>query len=220
MASTTRLASSSSFDDTSENVADWMQRNARGLTIAVIVLLALAGGAWLWRSQAASKNARADIALARADGPLATGDVAGAQRELQTVATAYAGTPGGTQAALLLAKSYFDQAKYGQGLEVLKRVNDAPDDLRASVRALTGAGLEGSGKFADAAKAYDEAASAARFPVSRARYRADAARSYQLAGNAEAARKIWSDLSEDRESGLAEEAKVRLGELSAAKAGS
>ena len=220
MASTTRLASSSSLDDTTENVADWMQRNARGVTIGVIVLLAIGLGAWLWRSQANSKRERADIALARAEAPLQTGDVATAQRELQTVATAYAGTPAGTQAALQLAKSLYDQGKYAEGLAVLAKVNDAPEDLQASVRALTGAGHEGAGKYAEAAKAYEDAAAAARFPVSRARYRADAARSYQLGGNAEAARKIWADLINDRESGLAEEANVRLGELSAAAAGS
>ena len=211
--------SPSRADDVTESFADWARLNARALTIGAIVLAAALLIAAVWRYQVNTKNERAATALFTAQGLLASGDAAGAQRQLETIANAYDGTTAGTEAQLLLARLLFEQGKHAPGLDVLRRADDVPEDLRASVRALTGAGLEGTGKYGDAAKAYEEAAATARFPVSKARHRADAARTYQLAGNAEAARRIWAELAEQESSGLAEEARVRLGELSAARAG-
>ena len=76
------------------------------------------------------------------------------------------------------------------------------------------AGYEGLSRPADAAKAYDEAASSA-LAGQRDELRASAARAYQSAGNVEAARKIWTELGDKESSVLADEARVRLGELNA-----
>ena len=57
-------------------------------------------------------------------------------------------------------------------------------------------------------------ASAARAPISyRNQYRAEAARNYQLAGDRPAALRLWTELAKVEGQGLADEARVRIGEL-------
>jgi outer membrane PBP1 activator LpoA protein len=76
------------------------------------------------------------------------------------------------------------------------------------------------GKIADAAKAYERAASASIYDNERAYYRAKAARSYTTAGNIGEARRLWTELSNDQKSqSVAAEARVRLAELDAKRAG-
>jgi hypothetical protein len=75
-------------------------------------------------------------------------------------------------------------------------------------------------KFPDAAKAYERASQAAEFDAERAYYRAKAARTYASAGNTAEARRLWTDLSKDEKAqSVAAEARVRLAELEAKRAG-
>jgi hypothetical protein len=71
----------------------------------------------------------------------------------------------------------------------------------------------------DAAATYEKAAKKAPFKVDHDVYMASAARALTTAGKTEDARKIWSALANDDQSSASAEARVRLGELEAAKAG-
>jgi hypothetical protein len=75
------------------------------------------------------------------------------------------------------------------------------------------AGLEQSGKPAEAAAEYERAASAASTDLGKASYQSDAARAYLAAGNADAAKRIWEAMAADDTNPLAGEARVRLGEI-------
>jgi tetratricopeptide (TPR) repeat protein len=206
---------SASFDDAADNFGEWVRLNSTKVAISAGVVVALVAGAAIWRSSSASKATRAETAFYDAQAPLAQGNLPAAQQQLQQVAQRYDGTAGGTQAQLLLAQTYYDQGKYQEGLNVLKQAEGGPKALEGSVRLLTAVGYEGLGKYDEAAKRYEDAASAASSEAERLQFRADAARAYQVGGNRDAALKIWNDLAKMDAPGLADEARVRVGELTA-----
>jgi predicted negative regulator of RcsB-dependent stress response len=211
-----RIASTEprSLEETTDSVAIWFREHSRAVSIAALAVAAAAAGTFFWRTSAASKATRAEQAFFQAQAPVAQNDLATAEKELARVGQQFDGTAGGAQAQMLLAQVYYEQGKYQQGVDALKNASDAPEALRSSVKVLMAGGLEGLGKPADAAKLYEEAAQAAA-GGQRDELRASAARAYQAAGNAEAARKIWDELVKNEASPLADEARVRLGEVAA-----
>ena len=200
----------------------WVQRHQRML-LGIFIALALAaiGYAYYLRSEAI-KRQRAEEALGRALQALAGGNPALAQADLERVVTRYQGTGPGIQAGMLLAQTYYDEGKAQQGIDKLKQAEPtAPKEFRAPLVALIGDGYDLLGKYADAAKEYERAASLSNYPIERDNFLAAAGRFHMLAGTKAEAIRIWSKLSEDPDSPVAGEAKVRLGELTAkpAKAG-
>jgi tetratricopeptide (TPR) repeat protein len=207
--------SPSSFDDASENFADWLRLHAKEVAIGVGAVVILGGGLALWRGSSASRNRRAETALFEAQAPLLQGNVPAAQQQLQQVAQRYDGTAAGAQAQMSLAQTYFDQGKFQQGLDVLKQADDAPKALQNGVRRLTAVGYEGLNQFLEAAKRYEEAAANASTDTERHQLQADAARAYQLGSNRDAALRLWTELAKLQGQGIADEAQVRVGELTA-----
>ena len=207
--------SSSSFDDATENFSDWIQLHARQVAIGVGAIVVLGGGYFLWRSSTANRASRAEAALFEAQAPLLQGNLPAAQQQLQQVAQRYDGTPGGAQAQMALAQTYFEQGKYQDGLNVLKQADDAPKSLANGVKHLTAVGYEGMGRYADAAKLYEETARNAASEAERHQFEADAARAYQLGGDRTNALRLWTALTKIDGQGVADEARVRVGELEA-----
>ena len=218
--STRTTPSESSFEDATETFIDWFRLHSTKVVSGMAVVV-VAGAAYMgYRAYSAGQETRAERAFFEAQAPLATRDLAGAERTLRQVATRYDGTAGGAQAQLALAQILFDQGKYQEGLRVLDDASDAPDALEPAVRVLRAAGEEGVGRPAEAAKLYEAAAADEQAESRKAELRANAARAYQQAGQAEPARRIWADLARQENNPLADEARVRLGELSAKPAGS
>lgn len=207
--------STTSFDDATENFADWVREHSTQFVTGVAVVVALVGFTWFWRKNGETRAAKADAEFFAAQGPLIQGNVPAAQQQLQAVAKRFDGTAGGTEAQLLLAQTYYDQGKYQDGLNVLKNASGAPKSFTNSVRLLTAVGYEGLGKFADAAKAYEAAAADAASANEKSQIQADAARAYQAAGDNASALRIWTELSKLESQGIADEARVRVGELTA-----
>jgi tetratricopeptide (TPR) repeat protein len=136
--------------------------------------------------------------------------------DLQKVVSRYEGTSAGTQAALTLAQTFYDQKKFKEGVDVLKAAEaKAPADFKASVHILEAAGYEELKNLVAAAEQYKLAAQVTRFPVDKSEYLASAARDYMAAGKTEEAKAIWTDLVKDETAPTAAEARVRLGELEA-----
>ena len=212
-AATTRPA----FDDHAESVGDWARANAKPIGIAVGVA-ALAVVVWLlanqWRNQRADA---AEAALNRARQSYAQGNLPLAQTDLRRVITRFGGSSAGSQATMLLAQAYYEQGKPDSGLRVLNDGKASSLD-RASFEALKGAGYEQQKKYAEAAERYRAAAGLTEAKIAKDRYMADAARSLTAAGNKAEAANIWTALSKDNSSAFAAEARVRLGELTAAPA--
>lgn len=202
---------------TSVASGDWLSLHARKIAVAAVVVAVAVGGTYAYRKISASTEQRAERAYFAAQAT--QGPPSDQERALDGVIGAYRGTPAATQAALLLAQARYNRGAYAEGVATLAAIDGEAGEFEASVDALIAAGLEGQGKFGEAAAKYREAAGEARFDVDREGYLGDAARAYGRAGNAAEAVRIWTDLADDPLGSLAAEARVRLGELTAKPAG-
>jgi predicted negative regulator of RcsB-dependent stress response len=195
---------------------DWMQVNSKVLGGVAAVVAVAAAGYWFYLRSEQIRTVNAERALIQAEQSLQSGNTALATSDLQRVISRYAGTPAGTQAAMLLAQTDYGAGKYQDGVKALESVADKAGLNEAAVRSLIGDGYSQMGKSADAAKAYERAAQATELPNEKTYYRAKAARSYTTAGDVAQAKKLWSELaSSEKPSSVSAEAKVRLAELDA-----
>ncbi len=212
---------SPTLDERTESIAAWLQEHVREVAIIATVVVVLAGGVFAYLRMSAATERNAEQAFFGAQALRQGADPTQAEAELAKVASQYRGTAGGTQAAMVVAQLRYDAGKYDEGLKALEelRKGGVSDEFAASVEALIAAGYEGQGKFAEAAAAYQSAAGKARFEADRMSYRADAARVLAAGGQVAEAVKLWQSIADDPTSPLADEARVRLGELTVTPAG-
>jgi predicted negative regulator of RcsB-dependent stress response len=199
-----------------DSITDWALLHRRELTWALVAVAVLLGGFWFYNRSQSIKAQRAESAYFQARQAAASGNLQLAASDLRKVVTRYEGTRSGTQAALMLAQTHFDQKQFKEGLEVLKKVeSSASDDFKPSIHLLEAAGYEELKDYTAAAERYKLAAAATEFPVDKAKYQAAAARDYMAAGKPNEAKAIWTELAKDEAHPEAAEARVRLGELTA-----
>jgi tetratricopeptide (TPR) repeat protein len=199
-----------------ESLTEWVMLHKREVTWAVVALAIVVGSFWFYERSQSIKAQRAEAAYFQARQSEAAGNLPLAVSDLQKVVNRYEGTTAGTQAALTLAQTLYDQKKFKEGLAVVKKAEaKAPADFRASIHVLEAAGYEELKDLTAAAEQYKLAAQVTRFPVDKAEYQAAAARDYTAAGKIEEARVIWTALAKDETGPVAAEARVRLGEIEA-----
>jgi len=199
---------------------EWFQVNSRIIVGAAIVIAVAGIGYWFYVRSQQIKTVNAERSLMQAEQSLQSGNTALAASDLQRVVSRYTGTGAGTQAAMLLAQTNFNAGKYQEGIKALQSVSGKAGGSEAAVQSLIGDGYSQMNKPIDAAKAYEKAAAAAEFNNERAYYKAKAARSYTTAGNTADAKRLWTELSTDEKAqSVAAEARVRLAELEAKRAG-
>ena len=199
-----------------ESLTEWLMLHKREVTWAVVALAIIIVSFWFYERSQSIKAQRAEAAYFQARQSAAAGNLPLAVSDLQKVVNRYEGTSAGTQAALTLAQTLYDQQKFKDGLAVLKKVEaKAPKDFRPSIHVLEAAGYEELKDLVVAAEQYKLAAQVTRFPVDKAEYQAEAARDYMAAGKTDLAKAIWTALAKDEAGAVAAEARVRLGELEA-----
>ena len=199
-----------------ETMTEWFMLHQRDVAWAVVALAIIVGGFWYYERSQSIKAQRAEAAYFQARQSAAAGNLPLAVSDLQKVVSRYEGTNAGTQAALTLAQTLYDQKKFKEGLDVLKAAEaKAPDHFKPSIHVLEAAGYEELKNLVAAAEQYKLAAQVTRFPVDKAEYQAAAARDYMAAGKTEEAKAIWKELVKDETAPTAAEARVRLGELEA-----
>jgi predicted negative regulator of RcsB-dependent stress response len=197
-----------------DSLTDWVILHKREVTWGLIALAAIILGIWYYERSQTLKAQRAEAQYFQARQAVAAGNLPLAVSDLQKVASRYEGTPAGTQAALTLAQTYYDQQKFKEGIAALKKAEGkADDDFKPAVHVLEAAGYEELKDFVSAAGQYKMAAEATRFPADKAEYQAGAARNYMAAGKNAEAQAIWAALAKDETGPAAAEAKVRLGEV-------
>lgn len=196
-----------------ETLLETFQLYRKQITVVAIVVAAVAGGAFLWQASNARKNAQAEKAFYDAIALYGQRDPKAAD-ELAKVAQRYNGTAGGVQAALILAQSKYDVAKFDEGLKVLDEVSSA-GAFASGVESLKAAGYEGKQQFDKAAEHYQAAVAKATLSGEKDFLKGEAARALTAAGKKAEAQKLWEELVAKVGSPMAGEAKVRLGELSA-----
>lgn len=207
---------------TATSFFDWIRANTRLLYIGAAVIAVGALGYWFYMRSAEIKRLNAERGLNQAKQSLAAGNEDLAKNDLERVATRYKGTPAGAQSAMLLAQIHYRAGNYGTGIEVLEpyQTPAAAGPSLAAVWSLTGDGLTGDGKPAEAAEAFEKAAQATSLQGESALYWAKAARSYTAAGKIPEAKAIWERLADDPGAAIIHnEAQIRLGELLAQPAG-
>ena len=216
----TTVSARPALENRAETMFDSLRSYARPALFVLLGAALVAGGVAVFNRSKATNAARADQALFEVQRSLGSGNAALATADLRKLVTRYDGTPSAVQGSMLLAQLLYDQGKADEGLKLLRDLQGerAARDYRAPIASLIAAGLEQQGKPAEAAREYERAAEQARFEVDRSNYRADAARAYMMAGNKDAARRIWSELSAQPAGPVAAEARVRLGELTATAA--
>ena len=184
-----------------------------GATAVAVVV----GGGWFWMASRNLKESRAEDAFAGAERTFYSGNAPLATSELTRVVTRYGDTRAGVRATMLLAQAHYIAGEHAEGVEQLRAVvgSGSARPFRAPLHALVAAGLESEGRFADAAAAFAQAASAATTQFDRDLYEADQARALASAGSADAALAIWRRHAERESAPTASEARLRIGELSA-----
>jgi tetratricopeptide (TPR) repeat protein len=214
------VATNASNSERGFDFMDWFQVNSRFIGIGAVVVAVAAAGYWFYIRSQQIKTVNAERSLMQAEQSLQSGNTALATSDLQRVVGRYKGTGAGTEAAMLLAQTDYNAGKYQDGIKVLEEVSGKAGGSEAAVASLIGDGYSQMGKPADAAKAYERAAGSAEYDTERAYYRSKAARSYASAGNAAGARRLWEQLAaEPKVPSVAAEARVRLAELDAKRAG-
>jgi hypothetical protein len=199
-----------------ESLTEWFMLHKREVTWALVALAIIVGGFWFYERSQSIKAQRAEAAYFQARQSAATGNLPLAVSDLQKVVNRYEGTSAGTQAALTLTQTLYDQRKFKEGLAVLKKAEPkANKDFRPSIHVLEAAGYEELKDLVGAAEQYNLAAAVTRFPVDKAEYQAAAARDYMAAGKTDQAKAIWAALAKAETGAVAAEARVRLGEIEA-----
>jgi predicted negative regulator of RcsB-dependent stress response len=203
-----------------DTLVEWLELHSRQLMFASIGLLVIAGGFWFYKHSTGLQAQSASMALGESQAAVNSGNLPLAQSGLEKLIQRYGSTPSGAQARVLLAKVHYEKGEYQQGMKELEPVTSDRDAYTAAAAIdLTAAGLEQAGKFADAAATYEKAAARAPYKIDHDVYMANAARALTTAGKTEEAKKIWSALAKDDQSGASAEARVRLGELEAKSGG-
>jgi predicted negative regulator of RcsB-dependent stress response len=213
------MTSPFSTSERTESLMDWFSLNSPEVMWAGAAVVLLAGGGWFYNRSRELKSTRAERAYYQAVRPISAGNLPLAESDLRKMIQRYDGTPAADQGRLQLAQILYDQGKYQQGVDELKRAEDEiskSERYGSGVHLVLAAGLEQLKKFLDAAAQYEKAAKAARFDADRQRYMSLAASAYLSAGNKEKAKQIWTELGADSKGAVAGEARVRLGELTAA----
>ncbi len=204
-------------DDPTDAFLIWVRANSRTAAGAFIIVAGLAGAGLLYRSASTTRAAQAEAALLGPRQSIVAGNIPLAQTDLKRIITRFKGTAAATQAAMLLATTYYDQHKYAEGIALLEQAQTTgPGKPFASATiALIADGYAQEGKYREAAAGYERAAGATSYRIERDRLRAAAARAYVAAPDTTAAIRIWTELASDPKSPEAGEAHLRLGELTA-----
>jgi predicted negative regulator of RcsB-dependent stress response len=216
-----RTTAGSTAADHAQTFLDWTKINARALIAGAAVIVVAGAVYWFMLRSREIANTNASTALNNAQQSMASGNAPLAQSDLQTIVQKYGSTGPGVEAAMLLAQMDYDAGKFQDGIAALGRtLNSSAASLEGpAIRTLQGDGYMQLGKPADAAKVYEAAADASPYAMEQAYDRAKAARAYQTAGDTAKARQIWTALANDEAApGMSSEARVRLGELTAAAA--
>jgi len=209
------------LEDDSETFLEWIQGHSREFSFALLAIVAIALGGWLYIEFGRTRTAKAEGLLAQAETTLSAQRLPEAQTQFQRLVDSYEGTPAAGQGLLRLAQVLYEQGKFQDGVTRLEGSFDeyASGPLAVSVRQLAAAGYEQLGKPADAAARYSEAAAKSGLGNERDGLNARAARAWADAGRKDEAIRIWKTLLAKTGSPIANEARIRMGELSAGPAG-
>ena len=144
-----------------------------------------AAGFWFWGRSRQLQEANGQKALLNAKQSLSSGNLALAQKDLQSVYSSYGSTEAGVESAMLLTTIAYDNNKPQDGITLLEKTvgSRAASTVQGTIRSLEGDGYAQLGKLTDAAKQYQQAADATTYPLEKGYYQSKAARGIEAAGD-------------------------------------
>ena len=201
------------------NAGSWLRDPKRQAIAGATVVAVIALGVWFVIASGRRKEEFAARVLSQALATADKGNLPQASAELQRVIQTYSGTDAAGEAVLAL-----NQIRMASGQSELAAVNlrefvskNPPAEYSAQAYGLLGAAEENAKRFAEAAKAYEQAASSATLGNLKASYLVEAGRAYRLAGKNPDAIRVYQGVIEKYPTAPSVgEAKVRLAELTAA----
>jgi predicted negative regulator of RcsB-dependent stress response len=217
----TGAAARPTVEEHTESFIDWSREHSRELSFGALAIVTIAAAFWLYGYSTSRNMVRAEILLNQAETSLAAQRVPEGQAQLERLVRGYKGTPPGAQGLLRLSQVLFDQGKFAEGVSELEQGFGEYDEgpFAASVRQLAAAGYEQLGQPAKAAERYSEAAAKTTLEGERDQLFAKAARAWAVAGKKDEAIRLWRQIAAKPGNPLENEARIRLGELTAAPAG-
>jgi predicted negative regulator of RcsB-dependent stress response len=201
------------LDDSTESLIDWVRAHGKQLGFGALGVAAVAAVLWVVRAQNAKNEATASQQLTSAQRSVGSGNLPLAAADLKKLGDRYGSTRAGRDAKVLLAQVLLQQGKAKEAIDLLGEIGTS-GVTASSVHALRAGALEQTGKPAEAAAAYLEAARTTVIKSEGESFKADAARAYLAAGNRAEALKIWKEIASNPSSVLFNEAQLRIGELS------
>jgi tetratricopeptide (TPR) repeat protein len=205
--------------DTPESILDWFQFYGKQASWAAAAIVVVAAGGWFYIRSQDLKAERAEKAYFAAERSEAAGNLPLAESDYRKLVNRYDGTKSAIQARLRLAQILLGQGKLQEGVNELKVAEDkagSSKEFGSAIHTVRGGGLEQLRKYSEAAEEYGKAAQVARFDSDRQRYMSLSAQAYLTGGDTARAKAIWTELGADSKGTMAGEARVRLGELTAA----
>ncbi len=199
---------------------EWAQDHTRELTFGLLAIVVVAAAGWLYADSSRRNMVRAETLLNQAESSMGAQRVPEAQAQLERLVRGYEGTPAAGQGLLRLAQLLFDQAKYDEAVRQLEAAFGDYEDgpFAVSVRQMAAAGYEQMGQPAKAAERYIEAGAKSRLQNERDDLSARAARAWADAGRKDEAIRLWQPIAAKPGHPMANEARIRLGELTATPA--
>jgi predicted negative regulator of RcsB-dependent stress response len=155
-------------------IIEWWEKDGKQTVIWCLIAAIAVGGWYGWKNYRASVKNAASEALISA----MTTD------ELETAATKFSGSDAAASIKIRLAKSYYDGGRYNEAMSVYTELDGATPAAFADIPKVGKAQcLEALGKFADAAKAFDDYAEANPKSYLTLTAQLGAARSYAQLGD-------------------------------------
>jgi predicted negative regulator of RcsB-dependent stress response len=155
-------------------IIEWWEKDGKQTVIWCLIAAIAVGGWYGWKNYRASVKNAASEALISA----MTTD------ELETAATKFSSSDAAASIKIRLAKSYYDGGRYNEAMAVYTELDGATPAAFADIPKVGKAQcLEALGKFADAAKAFDDYAEANPKSYLTLTAQLGAARSYAQLGD-------------------------------------
>ena len=194
---------------------DWFHVNSRLVGVGAVVVLIAGAVAWYVPRARLMKMENADKQLLAAKQSVSSGNLQLAESDLKKVSDKYAGTPGGTEAGLLLAQVRLQKGDAPGAITALQDLaaKVGTDESAATVHGLLGDAFSQANKAAEAAAEYEKASGLTPMPLQKSMLLAKAGHAYMAAGKSAEAKKVWETIANGDVPELAGEARVRLGEI-------
>jgi tetratricopeptide (TPR) repeat protein len=203
----------------SERLERWIalvKANQRNVLIGVGALAVVAGGVWFTMSARERRESFARRELDQARVSAEAGNLPLAANDLSRIIATYSATGAGQEAVLLLAQVRLLQDQAPLAVAELQRfVSEGPAaQYRSPAHRALGAALEQTGQYAEAGRAYEDAARTSEYDLLAAQALIEAGRAYTLAGDTPSAIRVYEQLLQDYADAPANtEARLRMAEL-------